>query len=195
MNTKEAVSTGFRPYTLAGWLSILNAIILLPRVGFDFFMKVISPSGGTGIVQLITGFQVVGEFVGIYVLFMFQRLLNERHSFHNADLFIRILIITYAASAIAGTAGLFLIPVLDTMFVRVVLYLLSSFVSIVYAIRLLKLESDLGGLLKPYVYSTIAGGVCGATLVLGEYGRPIFMVSLILLGMILIRAESEPEYL
>ena len=52
----------------------------------------------------------------------------------------------------------------------------------VYAIRLLKLESNLSGLLKPYVYTTIAGGVFGVTLVLGEYGRPIFMVSLILLA-------------
>lgn len=195
MNTKKAVSTGVSLYILAGWLSILNAIILIPRVGFDFFMEVISPSGGTGIVQLITGFQVAGELVGIYVLFMFRRLLNERHSFHRADLMIKILIIIYAASAIVGAAGLFLIPLLDIMFVRVALYFLSSLVSIVYAIKMLKMDSGLSGLLKPYVYSTIAGGVCGVTLVLGEYGRPIFMVSLILLGMILIRAESEPEYL
>ncbi|MFH1373882.1 MAG: hypothetical protein ABII79_08815 [bacterium] len=194
MNTEKAVSTGVSLYTLAGWLSILQAVIILPRVGFDFFVESLSLSG-SGMMQLITGFHAVGGLLGIYVLFMFRRLLNERHNFHNADSMIKSLIIIYAASAIVGAAGLFLIPLLDIMIVHVVLYFLSSLVSIVYAIKLLKLECNLSGLLKPYVYSTIAGGVCGVTLVLGEYGRPIFMVSLILLGIILIRAESEPEYL
>ncbi len=194
MKTEKAVSTGVSSYTLAGWLSILQAVIILPKVGFDLFVEFMTPSG-TGIMQLITGFQVVGELVGIYVLFMFRRLLNERHSFHKADSLISILIICYAASALVGAAGLALISIHDVMFARLILYFLSSLVSIVYAVRLLKLECNLSGLLKPYVYSTIAGGVFGATIVLGEYGRPIFMVSLILLGMILIRAESEPEYL
>ncbi len=195
MNTEKAVRTGVSLYTLAGWLSIVQAvIILLPKVVLDLFVDHMSLSG-YGIIQLITGFQAVGKLVGIYVLFMFRRLLNERHSFHNADTLINALICCYAAAVLIGAVDLVLNPQFSVMLALPIIDGLSSLISIVYAIRLLKLESNLSGLLKPYVYSMIASGVCGATIVLGEYGRPIFMVSLILLGMILIRAESEPEYL
>ena len=194
MNTKKAVSTGVSLYTLAGWLSILQAVIILPKVGVDLFVEYLTPSG-YGILQLFIGFDVVSKLLGIYVLFMFRRLLNERHSFHNADKLINALIYCYAAFALIWALDLVLNPQFSVLFALPIIYVLSSLISIVYAIRLLKLESNLSGLLKPYVYTTIAGGVFGVTIVLGEYGRPIFMVSLILLGMILIRAKSEPEYL
>ena len=126
---------------------------------------------------------------------MFRRLLNERHSFHKADKPIYALICCYAAAALIGVVGLVLNQHIDFMPILVIISMLSSLVSIIYAISLLKMDSNLSGLLKPYVYSTIAAGVFGATLVLSEYGLPISMVSLILLGLILIRAESEPEYL
>jgi len=196
MNTDKAVSTGVSLYTLAGWLSILHAVIvILPKVAVDFFAESMSLSG-SGIIQLITGFHAVGNLLGIYVLFMFRRLLNERHRFHNVDTLINALICCYAAAALIVAVELVLNTQFSVMFaLQIIVYALSSLISIVYAIRLLKLECNLSGLLKPYVYSTIAGGLFGVTLVLGEYGRPFFMVSLILLGMILIRAESEPEYL
>jgi len=180
MNTKKAVSTGVSLYTLAGWLSILQAVIILPKVGADLFVEFMTLSG-YGILQLFIGFHVVSKLLGIYVLFMFRRLLNERHSFHNVDKLINALICCYAAAALIGVVDLVLNPQFNVIFALPII--------------LLKLESNLSGLLKPYVYTTIAGAVFGVTIVLGEYGRPIFMVSLILLGMILIRAESEPEYL
>ncbi len=194
MNTNRAVGTDVSLYTLAGWLSILQAVIILPKVGVDLFVEYLTPSG-YGILQLFIGFDVVSRLLGIYVLFMFRRLLNERHSFHNADKLINALIFCYAAFALIWALDLVLNPQLNVLFALPIIYVLSSLISIMYAIRLLKLESNLSGLLKPYVYTTIAGAVFGVTIVLGEYGRPIFMVSLILLGMILIRAESEPEYL
>ncbi len=197
MNTEKAVNTGVKLYTLAGWLAILQAVILLATTGVDLFVKIMSLSG-SGYIQLIIGFHVVGKLLAIYVLFMFRRLLNERHNFHKADTLIYGLIFCYAAAPLIGAAGLVLDPQLSSMNALTIIYgiyVLSSLISIVYAIRLLKLESNLSGLLKPYVYSTIASGVCGATLVLGGFGSVIFMVSLILLGMILIRAKSEPEYL
>ena len=194
MKTEKAVSTGVSSYTLAGWLSILQAVIILPRVGVDLFVEHMTLSG-YGILQLIIGFHVVSKLLGIYVLFMFRRLLNERHSFHNVDKLINALICCYAAFALIWAVDLVLNTHFNVIFALPIISGLSSLFSIIYAIRLLKLECNLSGLLKPYVYSTIAGGVFGVSVVLGEYGRPIFMVSLILLGMILIRAKSEPEYL
>ncbi len=201
MNTKKAVSGGVSPYIWAGWLSILQAIILLLRAGVGlfgvgFFVEIMSlSSSGIGIIHLMTGYHVVVDLLGIYVLFMFRRLLNERHNFHKADTLIYGLIFCYAAAALIWAAGLVLIPKHSVMEAVWIIYFLSNLIIIVYAIRLLKLESNLSGLLKPYVYSTIASGVFGATLVLGEFAGVIYMVSVILLGMILIRAKSDPEYL
>jgi len=188
------VSKDVSLYTLAGWLSILQAVIILPKVGVDLFIESMSLSG-YGILQLFIGFDVVSRLIGIYVLIMFRRLLNERHSFYSADKLINALILCYAALALFWALDLVLNPQFNTLFALPFIYVLSSLISIVYAVRLLRLESSLSGMLRPYVYATIAGGVLSATVVLGEYGRPITMVSLILLGIILIRAESEPEYL
>ena len=94
-----------------------------------------------------------------------------------------------------AAAGLVLDDVIDVIVVLWIVGILTGLISIYYAIRLLKLESNLSGLLKPYVYSTIAGAACNTTVVLGQFGSVIFMVSFVFLGLILIRAESEPEYL
>lgn len=203
MNANKVVSMDVSRYILAGWLSILQAVILLLKggvdlfgVGVDLFVENMSqPPSGDDIIQLYTGFHVVVDLMGIYVLLMFRRLLNERHNFHKADTLIYGLIFCYTAGALIFVAGLALIPQYSAMVAHYLIYFLSSLISIVYATRLLKLESNLSRLLKPYVYSTIASGVCSATLVLGQIGSLIFMVSLIFLGIILIRAESEPEYL
>ncbi len=195
MNTEKAVSTGVNQFILAGWLSILQAAFIFLGDGVELYSKIMSLSI-TGYIQMILGFHVVGKLVGIYVLFMFRRLLIERHNFYMVDKLILVLIFCYATSALIGTAELVhIIPQYSFMTALPILFSLTSLISIVYAFRLLKLEGNLSGLLKPYVYTMIASGVCGVTIVLGQFGSIISMVSLILLGMILIRAESEPEYL
>jgi hypothetical protein len=200
MNTEKAVSTGVGLYTLAGWLSILQAVavllqaaVFLPMANF-LFGRVMSLSGDE-ILKLRTGFDVVGSLAGIYVLYMFRRLLNERLNFHKADLPIYGLIFCYAAAAIIGVTDIVMNTPYNAIIAQWIISMLSNLIGIVYAIRLIKLDDNLNGLLKPYVYLTIAGGVCGATIVLSQIGSLIYMVSLILLGIIMIRAESAPEYL
>jgi hypothetical protein len=192
-DTKVGTSTGL--FTLAGWLCILQAVVvILPKVALDLLAGPLSLSG-SGMVQLISGIQAVGDLFGIYVLVMFRNLLNERHSFHGVDTLITAMIWCYAAAAILVATELVLDAPVAVMSAFIIVSALTSLISVVYAVRLLKLEHDLAGLLKPYSYATIVAGILGATIVLGEYGRAIYMVSLILLGMILIRAKAEPEYL
>jgi len=195
MSTNEAAGTAVSYYTVAGWLSILQAVVVvLPKVALDLFVRPLSLSG-SGMVLLISGIQAIGNLLGIYVLIMFRRLLNERHSFHKVDLLITALICCNVATAVLVVVELVLNTPVSAMSGLVIVSALSGLISVIYAFKLLKLESDLSGLLKPYVYSTMVAGLLSATLVLGEYGHAIYIVSLILLGMILIRAESEPEYL
>jgi hypothetical protein len=133
--------------------------------------------------------------VGMYVLSVFRRLLNERYGFHDVDNWITTLMLCYGLAALIGFAGLALISQSTVITATLIVYGTSSLVSIVYAAKLLRLEFDLSGLLRPYAYTTIASGICGVTIVLGPLGNLIFMVSLIVLGIILIRARAESEYL
>jgi hypothetical protein len=194
MNDGNLASPASSLFTLAGWLSIFQAVILLPKSGLGLYLEIMSLSSSF-LVQLITALHVIGMLVGIFVLFTFQRYLNECFDFHKVDFLINILILSYASAAIIGTMGLIMLSQESVIIATLIVYGFSSLVSILYAVRLLELKSNLSGLLKPYAYTTIASGICGATIVLGHVGNLIYMVSLIFLGIILIRARSELEYL
>jgi len=163
---ENAVGRRVTSYTLAGWVSIIQAVIILPRIGADLFVKH-TTLPGYGIIQLFTGFNAVGYLLGIYVLLMFRRLLNDRHSFHKADKPISAIILCHAAFAVIWALDLVLHAYLDLLLALLIVSVLSSLLNILFAIKLLRLEANLSGLLKPYVYATIAGAVLGASLILG----------------------------
>jgi len=194
MISEEVVDTQTNPYALAGWLSILHAGILLAKSGVEILPNVVSLSS-SGYLQLLMGFHALGVLVGIYVLFMFRRFLNEQHGFHKVDALIVILILINIIAALVDAAGMIFLSQYNAISAILIVYALASLVGIFYGVRLLKLDNDLSGLLKPYAYATIAAGACGVTLYLSHVASLIYTVSLILLGIILIRARSEFEYL
>jgi hypothetical protein len=191
-NTESGTST--KQYALAGWLAIIHAVLILPKAGIELLFE-ITPQSSANYLQLITGFHASGLILGIYVLFMFKRFLNDHHQFHKADTLIIILILFKSVGLVIDIAGIILASYSNVISANIILYGLTSAISIIYAIKLLKLNNDLLGLLKPYVYLTIASGICGATLILQEIASLIYMASLIILGIILIRTRSEFDYL
>jgi len=192
--TEEVMGASRSRYSLAGWLSILHAMVVLPKVGVDFFVETLTGSG-YDILRLYMGFHVVGALLGIYVLKTFRRMLNERYGFHAVDKLISALMLCYLGSALAWAVDLGLgsdYSVIDAVYI---FWIMSAALSVVYAFKLLSLDNRLFGLLKPYVYTTIASSALGLTVVIGEFATPFSMASLVILGIILIRAESEDEYL
>ena len=67
-------------------------------------------------------------------------------------------------------------------------------VSIIYGIRLLRLKGDLFGMLKVYVYTTIAGGVCLVSIILLPLSLIVAVATYILEGMIFLRAAEDEEF-
>ena len=76
-----------------------------------------------------------------------------------------------------------------------VLFVPYNIIVIVFGIKLMKFEDDLFGLLKPLVFVTIASGVLRATIILAPLGLLAHIASLIILGMVFLRAKGELEFL
>ena len=79
--------------------------------------------------------------------------------------------------------------------ITLALFVPFSIITVVFGVVLLKLKNDLFGLLNPYAFTTIASGVCGATVILAPIGLLAAIAALVMLGMIFLRAKREAEIL
>jgi hypothetical protein len=67
-------------------------------------------------------------------------------------------------------------------------------VGIVFAVRLLRLRDDLGGLLRPFAYTTIAACICYVTILLAPIGGLVDAGATVILGLIFLRlAKGLPQ--
>jgi len=193
-------------YKTAGWLSIFVAIIFVPKFVASFVIGIIALEyhfPGMYILDAILTIPLTVVFV--YLLITFRFLLNERYNFHDVDKLITIsywcLIITGFISILddslktVGISG----PNLTTPDIVLLITFFSVFyvlgiVSIIYGIRLLRLKGDLFGMLKVYVYTTIAGGVCLVSIILFPLSLIVAVATYILEGMIFLRAAEDEEF-
>jgi hypothetical protein len=180
-------------YALAGWLAITAAVILVPEIGLSLLLDKISATY-PGVKVLLAWLNIIGLAISVYILYMFRDLLNERYNFHGTDTLIMILIWTNVTFAFVGLLGL--ISELTTVMSVVVMVLFVPFgiVNIIFALSLLKLKDDLFGLLKPFAYTTMAAGICGASIILAPLGLLAAITSLFIQGMIFLRAKEEVQF-
>jgi len=184
-------------YELAGWLAIISAVLLIPEIGLAVILEFVR----SDLKVIIAPIHVANLLIGIYILYMFRKLLNRVFGFHKTDVIITILILIDIVSFIIGIVelggsmfGLELRADYDLSISMSVLFV-YSIVTIVFAATLLKLKDDLFGLLRPYAYMSIASGVCGATVILAPIGVVAAVVALAMQGMIFLRARREAEIL
>jgi hypothetical protein len=200
MVVAEGISTeGGNRYALAGWLAIAQAVLIFPEIGVAVFANYVL--GASPVIKLATApIHIVSMLVGIYVLYMFRDFLGKRFEFHQADNLILTLVganIVFIVLGVLGLAfGLFL-GAAEGLFdlLSLVLFVPYNIIVIVFGIKLLKLRDDLSGLLKPLVFMTIASGVLGATIILAPLGLLAHIASLVILGMVFLRAKDDIEFL
>ncbi len=175
---------------LAGWLSITSAAVTIPIVGVQIFFTAIGGSGGKAVNAMLV---VVSVGLFIYVFSSLKELLNSRFQFYDVDSYISALIWVNAISSILSifSSGsgqpLTLIDV-----VTILAIILYGIIKIVFAVKVLRLSSDLYGLLKPFSYSSIAFGLCIASIILIPLGLFVSMAQDVILGMIFFRAAEQP---
>jgi hypothetical protein len=190
-------------YTLAGWLAIAAAVLALPLLFLAIVVDVGARRGTEMLPALLTlyaGLTVAQTGMHLYAFYRLRHLLNERFGFHAVDTLIVAMIVLMLAMvsvSLLGRIGLAtgLIPEAVTPLLVgmiVVFGVPMAVLSIVFAVKLLALQDDLFGLLRPYVYTGIAAGVCFATLVLAPLGMIVAAVSTAILGFIFLRADRAP---
>jgi len=187
-------------YVLAGWLAITGAILLFPEVLFGLLIE-IKPDK-LGLLVFPYGIIAITEAAfTVYAFLRFKSLLNERYSFHQVDFLVLLIVI----GSIVGTLftvvvrHLYVFGVLEqTPAVKIaviaalmIICVPLSAIGIVFGIKLLRLEADLRGLLKPMVFIYIAGSVCFATFVLILPGVLLYAIFQIMMGLVFLREGDQ----
>lgn len=191
-------------YTLAGWLAIGAAVLALPLIFLGIMVDVATRRGSEMVPAFLLLFACVNVAHLTMLVYAFARLrhlLNERFGFHAVDtLIVAIIVINIAivsvsiVSRIGLLAGLLpeaLAPV--ALGVMVLLAVPLAILGIVFAVKLLGLQDDLHGLLKPYAYTSIAASICFATVILAPLGMVVAAASTAILGAILLKADRPPQ--
>lgn len=195
-------------FAVAGWSAIAAAALTFPLIGAGIATDIVARRAPSLTPIVFLGYVAVAilhTICGLYALHRFRVLLNERHRFHRVDTLVTIIIVGVIVLTTLAVAArfAFLLAGLDPKVALVAipaLVLVSiplAVVGIVFAVRLLTLESDLNGLLKPLAYLSIAAGVCFATFVLAPVGLVIDAVANVILGLIFFKPEIEatgPEF-
>ena len=176
--------------TLAGWLSITNAIFAIPSIAMSWFLDTIGGAGAK-LSQAILTLVSLGLF--LYVIISLRKMLNYRFQFHEADIYISLLI--WGNVLLAGFSLLALGSQGFEWFVNIlsiVSFIIFGIFAIMFATRLLRLPGNLYGLLKPFCYTTIASGICFITVFLAPVGIIAGAVADAILGVIFFRAAEQP---
>jgi len=191
-------------YTVAGWLAIAAAIITIPMLVAGIALEIVARAAPalTPILMLVYTIVVLCHTgFSVYAFLRFRTMLNTRHRFHDVDALVTAIVIGVILLTLfmipAKALGLIYakdnLPVVITALVVMVFFALTmSVLSIIFAIRLLRLESNLNGFLKPYAWITIAAAACFALFITAPLGLLLDAAGNIILGLILIKPPAEP---
>ena len=193
-----------RRYVTPGWMAIIAASLTLPMIALGLILDILARknSGAAGAFLFPYLFVAVAQAVcGLYAFGRLKTLLNERHGFHEVDGLIVAIIIGVCILTLIGLSGrvaLIALGVARPIAIVFILVLLGigipvSILSIIFAVKLLRLQADLGGLLRPYAYVNIAAAICFATLLLAPVGLLLDAGGNVMLGMIFLRRPQSAE--
>lgn len=169
----------------AGWLSITSAVLTV--IFLATILKAVEGSQDTKIL-----FTLISMGLFVYIFSSLKKLLNFRFKFHEVD--------TYISVLIWGNVALSIFSILSSgpgeeqtalSNLLVIASVIFEILFIVFAIRMLRLSDNLFGLLKPFSYTTIASGICIASIIFIPLGLIASAASDVILGMIFFRAAEQ----
>jgi hypothetical protein len=209
---EEPVETNPRQYEIVGWLSITSAVLIFPSMALGIILEVSRKP--VILIFLVPYVLLFGISMGLslYALYRFKGLLNDRYQFHDVDNIITAIVIlgcvmglvaiggkvvgTFAKINVEDPVALLPMVLVAVMFFAVV-GLPLCILSIIFAVKLLRLRDNLYGLLKPYAYTTIVASAFFATFLLAFLGFFLDAACSVMLGLIFLRAARglpRPEF-
>ena len=186
-----------KKYQLAGWLSLVSAVVVVPTIAVGVFLDYLSRSYPfVNILQILLS--ILFCSLGVYILFLFKNLLNVRYQFHLIDKLILALIWINVIITILGFVKYFVPEIsaarLALGIIVMVLFYSVGILNIVFGVKLLKLKDDLFGLLKPFAYTTIISGVCIVSILLMPFGLLAAVAAYVIQGIIFLRVAEDVEF-
>lgn len=175
---------------LAGWLSITSALFTIPSIVMSWFLESMGGAGAKFSRAILTA---AGLGLFLYVISSMKKLLNSRFRFHDADIYILLLIwgnVILCILSLLSLGSRRLEFVLS--YLSMVAFIAFGILSIMFATRLLRLSGNLYGLLKPFSYTQIVSGICFITVFLSPVGIVAGAVADVILGVIFFRAADQP---
>jgi hypothetical protein len=132
-----------------------------------------------------TGIQIAGLVIFLVITLSLRKLLNSRFRFHEADKSIEWMIRANVVGAALAVSAMQTNLLKDTLGIAIIVVMAAQgMVQILFGYRLLRLQNDLDGMLKPFCYLNMATGVCLASVVLILVGIALSALSDLLLGTI-----------
>ena len=165
---------------LAGWLAVTSAVLQIPILLLSIMLEVLETGFAVRLASSLLG--AVSLLLFVYIFVTLKALLGSRYDFHETDGLISALVVVnvvlvglglFSSVSEGATAAVGVLSLLALVPVGIVY--------IVFAIKLLRLQGDLYGMLKPLSYLSIATGFCFAVVVL----LPIAIVTGVAVDIIL----------
>jgi len=195
-------------YSMAGWFAIAAAVLTLPMFGLSLTVDIVAKKAPGIAMMVLLPYVVVTvchTAFSIYAFIRFRTLLNRRHAFHEVDALVTAIVtgvivmtVTALPIKVLNTLGLIGMPLIIAFVAFIFIFALTMGVlSMIFAVKLLHLDHDLNGYLKPYAYITIAAAACFALVITAPLGMIIDAVGNVVLALIFLKPEAEaaqPEF-
>lgn len=184
----------YKYLTTAGWIAMTSAFIAIPLVYLIFKLEGHADVTTLTIQALL---QVFGTVLFVVITRCMKKLLNAQFSFYDTDRYIDLMIMANVGAGILALAGLFFAPLKETLSIAaMVIMVFQGIVQIQFGYILMKLQNNLGGMLKPFCYANMLTGLCVASVVLIIVGVVVSAISDLMLGTMFFnvaRLVREPE--
>jgi len=171
-----------RSMIVAGWLAMASAFITLPLAYVSFLLEGKTDPTSSLMLSIM---QVFGTLLFIAIILYLKRLLNSLFQFHDTNGLMALMIVANSVAGFFVVLSLTFPQLKETMgVVATVLVIFQGVIQVQFGYRLLRLEDNLGGLLKPFCYSNMATGICIASVVLIFFGVVVSAIADLMLGTI-----------
>lgn len=171
-----------RTLKIAGWIAMLSAFASLPVAYLSWKLE-----GRVDVIAnaIQTSIQIAGILIFFAITLSLKKLLNDHFKFHDTDKYINWMIKANVVAGILTVIAMQSSQLKDTLSLAALLIIVAQgVVQIFFGYRLLKLQNNLGGMLKPFCYANMLTGICIASFVLILVGMFVSAIADLMLGTI-----------
>lgn len=177
-------------YKIAGYAAVLAVVAFIFEIIVTFasqssaYGELISPS-------LVTLTLVLHVAFASYATYHLRSFLNQRYEYHGADSLIPLLVGGGIVFMLVLIGSKYFLDHGAAILLRSSLGVPLGVISMIFGYRLLEVDSDIGGLKRPFAYSHMLAPLCFMSVVLAPLGLLLLIVAGTLLALIFFSEEDQ----